>query len=199
VALFRIRKGAILLLVALIAGAAVTHTIWMSALGAYLIRADQPTHADYAVVLAGDFFGHRILEGAELVRQGFVRKALISGPSGCYGVAESELAVNFAVKRGYPADYFVPFPHSATSTVEEARVVIPELRRLGAHSFLLVTSNYHTRRAGAIFRKLSDGLEMRVIAAPDEHFRADSWWHDREAQKILYMEWSKTLANLLGI
>ena len=198
-ALSRIRKGPILLLVAVIAGAAVTHTIWMSALGGYLIRADQPTHADYAVVLAGDFFGHRVIEGAELVRQGFVRKALVSGPKGCYGVAESELAVNFAVKHGYPVDYFVPFPHSAASTREEAQVVIPELRKLGAHSFLLVTSNYHTRRAGIIFRELSDGLQMHVISVPDEHFRPDSWWRDREAQKTFYMEWSKTVASLLGI
>jgi uncharacterized SAM-binding protein YcdF (DUF218 family) len=199
VALFRIRKAPIILLVALIAGAAITHTIWMSALGAYLIRAEQPAHADYAVVLAGDFYGHRIIEGAELVRQGFVRKALISGPDGCYGVPESELAVNFAVRKGYPADYFVPFRHSATSTREEARVVVPELRRLGAHSFLLVTSNYHTRRAAGYFRHLADGLEMHVIAAPDEHFHPDSWWRDREAQKIFYMEWSKTVASLLGI
>ena len=198
-ALFRIRKAPIILLVALIAGAALTHTIWMSALGAYLVHADQPQHADYAVVLAGDFYGHRILTAAELVRQGFVRKALVSGPMGCYGVPESELAVNFAVKKGYPVDYFVPFPHSATSTREEARLIIPELRRLGAHSFLLVTSNYHTRRAGGYFRQVADGLEMRVIAAPDEHFRPDSWWRDREALKTFYMEWSKTVAGLLGI
>jgi uncharacterized SAM-binding protein YcdF (DUF218 family) len=199
VALFRIRKAPIILLVALIAGAAVTHTIWMSALGAYLIHADQPVHADYAVVLAGDFYGHRIIEGAQLVRQGFVRKALISGPKGCYGVAESELAVNFAAKKGYPADYFVPFPHSATSTREEARLVVPELRRLGAHSFLLVTSNYHTRRAAGYFRKVAGDLDMHVIAAPDEHFHPDSWWRDREALKTFYLEWSKTVASLVGM
>jgi hypothetical protein len=38
-----------------------------------------------------------------------------------------------------------------------------------------------------------------VIAAPDEHFRPDSWWRDREAQKIFYLEWSKTVASLLGM
>ena len=77
--------------------------------------------------------------------------------------------------------------------------MIPELRRLGAHSFLLVTSDYHTRRAGGYFRQLTDGLDMRVVAAPDEYFRWNSWWHDREAQKIFYMEWSKTVASLFGM
>jgi uncharacterized SAM-binding protein YcdF (DUF218 family) len=199
VALFRTRKTPFLLLAALIVAAILTRTFWLGALGAYLIRADPPAHADYAVVLGGDSYGHRIVEGAELVRQGFVRKALVSGPPGCYGIVESELAVNFAVKKGYPADYFVQFPHHALSTQAEARVVIPELRRLGVHSFLLVTSDYHTRRAGRYFRQLLGGLEMRVIAAPDEFYRWNSWWRDREARKIFYLEWSKTVASLFGM
>jgi uncharacterized SAM-binding protein YcdF (DUF218 family) len=196
VALLRTRKTLFIILAASIVVVVTTRTLWLGALGAYLIRADQPTHADYAVVLAGDASGHRIIEGAELVRQGFVRKALISGPPGCYGNLESELAVNFAVKKGYPADYFVQFRHHALSTQAEAQVLIPELRRLGAHSFLLVTSDYHTRRAGRYFRQLADGLDMRVIAAPDEYFRWNSWWRNREAQKIVYLEWSKTVASL---
>jgi uncharacterized SAM-binding protein YcdF (DUF218 family) len=199
VALFRTRKTPFIILAALIVVAVITRTLWLGALGAFLIQADQPAHADYAVVLGGDAWGHRIIKGAELVRQGFVRKALISGPPGCYGIVESELAVNFAVKKGYPADYFVQFPHRALSTQAEARVLIPELRRLGAHSFLLVTSDYHTRRAGHYFRQLADGLDMRVIAAPDEYFRWNSWWRNREAQKIFYMEWSKTVASLFGL
>ena len=40
---------------------------------------------------------------------------------------------------------------------------------------------------------------MRVIAAPDENFHWDSWWRSREAQKIFYMEWSKTIASVFGI
>ena len=77
--------------------------------------------------------------------------------------------------------------------------LIAELRRLGAHSFLLVTSEYHTRRAGNIFRKVTGDLDMRVIAAPDEYFSPDSWWRNREGQKIVYMEWSKTVASWFGI
>ena len=182
----------------LIAGLALTHSFWLGALGAYLIRADPPSHADYAVVLAGDGYGHRIMTAGDLVRQGYVRKAIVSGPRGYYGVPESDLAVVFAGKHGYPEDYFIKFPNQATSTADEARLLIPELRRLGAHSFLLVTSDFHTRRAGSTFRSLANGLEMHVIAAPDEYFRWDSWWRNREGQKVFYMEWSKTLARLVG-
>src|SRR5438034_7456632 len=143
----RSRKAPFLILAALIVTLALTSSIWLSALGAYLIRADPPAPADYAVVLAGDPTGNRIIKAAELVRHGLVRKAVVDGPMGYYGVNESDLAVNFAVKKGYPEDYFVKFPIAATSTREEAGLVTAELHRLGARSFLVVTSAYHTRRA----------------------------------------------------
>jgi uncharacterized SAM-binding protein YcdF (DUF218 family) len=198
VAFVRHRKTLFVVFVALVAGLALTHSIWLGALGAFLIHADQPAPADYALVLGGDQFGHRIMTAGDLVRQGFVRKAIVSGPRACYGFAESELAVNFAVKHGYPKDYFIQSPNNATSTSDEAPLLIAQLRSLGANSFLLVTSDYHTRRAASYFRPFASGMEMRVIAAPDEFFRWDSWWRTREGQKVFYLEWSKTLAKLLG-
>ena len=196
---FRFRKAPFLILAALIATLVLTHSMWLSALGAYLIQADQPAKADYAVVLAGDHTGGRLITGAELVRNGFVRKAIVDGPQGTYGFAECDLAVDFGIKKGYPADYFIKLPMEATSTRQEAQIVMAELRRLGARSFLLVTSDYHTRRAGRNFRPLANGMEMRVIAAPDKHYRWNSWWRDREAQKVFYVEWSKTVASWFGI
>ena len=87
----------------------------------------------------------------------------------------------------------------ATSTRVEAGIAVAELRKLGARSFLLVTSNYHTRRAGRIFGRMAGGLEMHVIAAPDQYFSTDSWWRRREGMKTFYIEWSKTVADWMGI
>ena len=196
---FRFRKTPFLILVILTVALALTHSMWLSALGAFLIRADEPAPADYAVVLAGDHTGRRLIMGGDLVRKGFVRKAIVDGPQGTYGFAECDLAVDFGIKKGYPADYFIKLPMEATSTRQEAQIVMAELRRLGARSFLLVTSDYHTRRAGRNFRPLASGMDMRVIAAPDRHFRWNSWWRDREAQKVFYVEWSKTVASWFGI
>jgi hypothetical protein len=36
------------------------------------------------------------------------------------------------------------------------------------------------------------------VTAADEYFKADSWWRDREAQKTVFFEWSKTIATALG-
>ncbi len=175
------------------------HAVWMAALGDYLVEADQPFHADAAVVLGGDGFGHRILKAADLVRQGYVPKVVVSGPEGMYGFSEAELAIRFAVTRGAPETWFVPAPNKSRSTREEAAALAPYLNNPGVHRYLLVTSDYHTRRAGRMFRAAYPGLEFRVIAAPDQFFRAGSWWRTREGRKCFVLEWLKTFAAWLGI
>ena len=73
----------------------------------------------------------------------------MSGAGQCYGINEGDLAIQFAVREGYPADDSSACPVPARSTVEEAQYMVPELRRRGVHRFILVTSDFHTRRASA--------------------------------------------------
>jgi uncharacterized SAM-binding protein YcdF (DUF218 family) len=171
----------------------------MTALGRYLVRTDEPFRADIAVVLAGDGYGHRILKGAEMVRQGYTSKVLVSGPMLFNGRSEADLEIPFAVSHGNPESWFVPVPHTSTSTRQEAAAIAPELRRLGVRRCLLVTSDYHTRRAGNVFRAAAPAVEFRVVAAPDEFFRPDGWWRTREGQKCFVMEWMKTITAWFGI
>jgi uncharacterized SAM-binding protein YcdF (DUF218 family) len=175
---------------------------WLPWFGGALVRDDGPAKADFAVVLAGDWNGHRVLHAAELARQGYVRGVLVSGPS-IYGIHECDLAIQYAVRQGYAADSFAPLPNDALSTREEARLVLEELKRRGAGSFLLVTSDYHTARAGRIFggamRQMGGGPTMRLVAAPDKYFRPDNWWKSRQGLKIVFMEWSKTVATAFGV
>lgn len=180
-----------------------TRTVWLSAGGYALIHNDGPAKADIAVVLAGDAYGHRVLEAGELVRQGYVPVALVSGPQGNYGHSESDLAIPFAVKHGFPAEYFAAFPNDSHSTREEAADILPELRRRNVKSFLLVTSTYHSARARRIYlaaeRAAGGGPGFRTVATADEFFRPNTWWHSRESQKIVFMEWSKTIATAFGM
>ena len=112
---------------------------------------------------------------------------------------ESDLAIQFAVRHGYPESYFVAVPNQARSTVAEADVMIAELRRLHAHRIDIVTSNYHTRRAGAIYRSKAPDLEFHVVSAPDRDFTPDGWWKTRDGRKVFAIEWMKTVATWLGM
>ena len=179
--------------------AVIFHTQILGALGAYLVKASPPQKADAALVLAGDGWGYRILAAAQLARDGFVPKVLVSGPDGAYGLHECDLAIPFAVKHGYPESYFVHMENSARSTVTEAQAVLPVIRQMGFQRIIVVTSNFHTRRAGAIYRKLAPDLRILVVAAPDENFTANGWWHKREGEKIFLVEWEKTVASWLGL
>ena len=177
--------------------------VWLSALGRALVHDDGAGKADIAVVLAGDYWGHRLTKGAELVRQGYVPRVLVSGPPGFYGVNEADAAIQFAIGKGYPAEWFIPLRHTALSTREEAVVVLDALKQRNIHSFLLVTSDYHTGRARRIYlnaeRSRGGGPDMRVVASGDQFFHARDWWHNREGQKTVFMEWTKTLTSAFGI
>lgn len=151
------------------------------------------------VVLAGDYFGGRILAGADLVRRGLAPKALVSGPGDVYGQYESDLAIAFAVRHGYPESYFVPFPNDSRSTAAEADAVIGELRKLHARRIDIVTSNFHTRRAGNIYRARAGDIEFHLVAVPDPYFSAGGWWKNREGRKTFLVEWEKTVAAWLGM
>jgi uncharacterized SAM-binding protein YcdF (DUF218 family) len=181
----------------------VARGLWLPAFGHGLIHDDGPAKADIAVVLAGDPYGHRILKAAELVKQGYVPAVLVSGPAGIYGLYESDLAVAFAVRHGYPTEWFIPFRNTSLSTRDEAGGILAELRRRNIHSFLLVTTSYHSARATRVYRSLlrasAGSLTFRTVAAPDEFFSPGSWWKVREGRKIVYTEWSKTIAEAFGL
>lgn len=183
----------------LIAGMAAACPLWLRALGGFLVRSEEPVRADVAVVPAGDYYGYRILKAAELVRRGFTGVVLVSSPDGMYGYGEAELAIPFAVRHGYPVSWFVALPNKARSTREEGLALAPELRKRAVRKCLLVTSNYHTRRAGGIFRSAAPEVEFRVVAAEDEFFRPGDWWKTRQGQKQFVLEWMKTVAGWFGV
>jgi uncharacterized SAM-binding protein YcdF (DUF218 family) len=121
-----------------------------------------------------------------------------------YGVNEADAGIRYMTDQGYPAQWFTPVHHTATSTRDEARVMLSELQRRGVHSFILVTSNYHTRRARRMYQDVEherglSGPDFRVVAVNDPIYNPAAWWHSREGCKAAFFEWTKTLTSLVGI
>jgi len=176
---------------------------WLPAIGWSLVRDDGPAKADIAVVLGGDPWGVRISKAGDLVRQGYVPAVLVSGPPGYYDQHECEPEIAWAVRHGYPQAWFIPFPDEARSTQDEARIFLPELQRRNVHRVLIVTTDYHSRRAARIFRaterQMGVAIDIRMITAPDREFHPATWWRDRQGQKTVFMEFTKALAGAIGL
>jgi uncharacterized SAM-binding protein YcdF (DUF218 family) len=193
------RRLALLLPLSIVLLLILTHSYWLRGLAYALIAAEPPVRADAILVLAGDGNGNRIMKACELMRAGYAPIALVSGPDGNYGYYDSDLAIPYAVKRGCAPEWFVAVPNSCRSTRDEAALFGKELRRRGVKRLLLVTSDFHTRRAGRLFRAALPEVELHVVAAPDVDFKPDDWWHSRQAAKVFVNEWTKTVAEWLGV
>jgi len=170
----------------------------LTAAGDYLIQVDPLEQAEVIVVLAGDGSGNRIMTAVDLVQRGFAPKILVDGPPGIYGHYESDLAIDYAVAEGAPPQILEAFPINASSTAAEARAVTAELRRRGIRRAILVTSNFHTARAGKIFREESgQDVEYVVTSALNPIFEPDQWWKTRSGKKVFVLESLKTLNSWL--
>jgi uncharacterized SAM-binding protein YcdF (DUF218 family) len=172
-------------------------------LGALLDSSEPPQKADMIVVIGGDLRGNRILKAAELVREGYGPKVLVSGQDAMFGRHESDMAIDFAVEHNYPRDEFIPLRYPALSTVDEAAADIRQLRELGVHKYILVTSPYHTARAARIFRREGRregaGLEVHTVSAPEPYWQNGEWWKSREGRKLWLLEFVKTMADWFRI
>ena len=167
----------------------------LTSLGAFLIDSQPPQQADLVLVLGGEFWGPRVLTGAELARIGYAPIALISGPP-YRDRPEGELAVEFLVQKGYPRELFQVFGHHASSTIAEAKALRAELARRKVKRVLLVTSSYHSRRAAIVLTLFCPGVRFISIPAPS-HYHVDEWWHDESSRQIFFSEWSKILGSVL--
>lgn len=176
--------------VALVAAIAVARVPLMKAAGNWLVVSDPPVHADAIIVLSGDDFqADRAARAAQLYHQGWAPLVVASGSEIRAYLSESELTQRDLTSDGVPGAAILPFPQTDLYTLAEAR----DLRKfcIGKNwrVVLVVTSNYHTRRARYIFRHVfPSDIDVRVIAAPDAHFNPQSWWLSRTGTKIFFRE-----------
>jgi uncharacterized SAM-binding protein YcdF (DUF218 family) len=171
-----------------------THRVWLAWLGHYLVKITPASPADIVVVLSGDGSGNRLLKAVELVDQGLASNILVTGPRGPYGTRESDLAIDFARQQGLDPKILEPFVVDVTSTLAETLAIDEELRSRDVDKALVVTSEYHSRRAHFILSKYgAKNISYIVLTAEDPQFNPQTWWKTRGGRKIVVVEYMKTL------
>jgi len=165
--------------------------------GYFLVCSDPPQPSDLILVIGGDFYGPRVLKGADLGLQGFAPLVLISGPPYGGNRSEAEFAIDFLTSRGYPKRLFQAFGIRSGSTISEAEEVCRELKRRGVHRVILVTSAYHSRRASIVYRLFCPGIHFVSVPAGDSHYDPRNWWQNQESRRLFFSECKKILGSVL--
>ncbi|PYV96936.1 MAG: hypothetical protein DMG86_19390 [Acidobacteria bacterium] len=159
--------------------------------GRFLV-VNQPRQSDVIVVLAGET-EHRPARGVELFTQGYAPRLILNvQESKIYQWNEAELAQKYVEALGR-AQFITICRIDGLSTKEEAIDSRRCLQQVGGKNVLLVTSDYHTRRALSIFKHEVPERNFSIAAAFDAREFGVRWWQHREWAKVNFYEWLRLL------
>lgn len=176
--------------------------------GYLLITSDTlPSHADGAVILQASLPSEnaRIAGAVNLLQQGVVSEVLLSiQREGYWGLSFPDLA-RAHLEKEYGKEIAGRFGFCVTgpevnSTEEEALAIMPCIEAHRWHSLIVVTSNFHSRRANMIWqrtwKRVHPSVSIRVDGVPDPAFQPNGWWRHRAYAKAWFFESIKLLWSL---
>jgi len=180
----------ILLLVCVVGALYVLRHPILRAAGEYWVVEDTLSPSDAIIILSDDnYSGDRAARAAELYRMGMAPRIVASGKMLRPYAGISELIQHDLEADGVPSSAIVRFPHYADNTLKEAEVLRTLVAQKGWRSVLIVTSNYHTRRARYIYnRVMPPVVTVRIASAPDSEYFPDLWWEHRSSLELFLHE-----------
>jgi hypothetical protein len=157
-----------------------------------ILVVNDPQKSDVMLVLAGET-DYRPQFGLQLLDEGYGRKLVIDVPAQerIYQYTEVQLAEKYYGSLAEATSIRI-CPIYGLSTKAESHDVEKCLTP-DEHRILIVTSDYHTRRAVSIFRHELKGRSFSVAAAHDSREYGVDWWRHREWAKTCFDEWLKLL------
>ncbi len=151
---------------------------------------DTLEHSDAIFVLSDDnFYADRATRASQVYRQGLAPVVVASGRRLRPYAGIAELIEHDLIERGVPKDKILRVAHDADNTREEAITLAQVAKQKKWHSIIVVTSNFHTRRARYIFTHVfPKDTKVRITGARDGDFDPERWWEKRISVKDLSRE-----------
>lgn len=167
--------------------------VWLFAQTGKFLVTDHPQKSDTILILAGET-DVRPTRGIELLNQGYGSRVVLDVPAEAkvYGLTLTDVAQKWIATLPKAALVDV-CPIRGLSTKAEALEAAECLRKAGGQSVLVVTSDYHTRRALSVFRHEVPGKTFTAAAAFDETQFGTQWWKHRQWAKTAAGEWVRLI------
>jgi len=164
---------------------------WFVLAGWLLTSTDAPARSDAIVVPSGDVLGNRLVAGARVLRQtGSGRLVVFVESAGVYD--KHQAAEDFLERAGVDPERVRLLPPGG-STAEEAAMFATLARRCGWRVATVVTSPFHTRRAGWLFGRAMGFPSVVRVVSDGEPFDRWTWWSDDATTETVVLEWTKML------
>jgi len=165
--------------------------------------------AEHAIVLDGN--NARLLRAKELLDAGLVRDIWISNGEpahpdaiekiveelGYHAPDRTEIKRQILEKVGVPTDKIVFFGHGSLTTRDEAKSLHDAVGNQPA-KLVLVTTNYHSRRAQAIFQQALPKADIQVTCQ-EGCVAPARWWKDPAVTAQFVLEFVKQIYFRLGL
>ncbi len=151
---------------------------------------DTLDRSDAIFVLSDDnFYADRATRASQVYRQGLAPVVVASGRRLRPYAGIAELIEHDLIERGVPKDKILRVAHDADNTREEAITLALVAKQKKWRSIIVVTSNFHTRRARYIFTHVfPKDTKVRITGARDGDFDPERWWEKRISVKDLSRE-----------
>jgi uncharacterized SAM-binding protein YcdF (DUF218 family) len=178
--------------------------------GNFLVVADAREPADAIVVLAGSDLA-RPFEAVQLFKAGIAPWVVVTTerPSRIFeqlkkdGIVLNQTFENYVkVIAGYgvPEDHILRIETHVTSTMDEMQSIGEFARKRGWERLLIVTSNFHTRRARMTARHiLEPQIHVSVVPSSQEFFDPSTWWETQSGTRTFALEAEKLVTYTLHI
>jgi len=167
---------------------------------ASFLRVNAAERSDVIVVLGGGLDDSRYWRGVELMKAGYAPMMILDAEEGGekYGKSNAQLAREFLDH--VHAENTSVCPVYADSTYGETVDVAHCLAPLHVSYVLIVTADYHTRRALSIFKARLPNYHWSIADAyapvedgSKQRLAGDNWWKNRRWAKTIFEEWQKLI------
>lgn len=153
--------------------------------------------ADAIVAISGGDTSARTSEAVALFKQGWAKTLIVSGAAlDPTGPSNAAVMRREAIAAGVPNDAIL-VDELSQDTSGNALGVAQMARDNNLHTIIVVTSPYHQRRAGIVFKRAFNDIgNVRNHPTPADKYWPAQWWLHPTSWYLAVTEMIKTVAEL---